>query len=122
MGDESIGAEGGQLVIRTPLLRVLQDIQKEQTAGFAALKEAMASKADKSDVVRIDGRLEDHSRALNDLTMWKHDREVALTVHQGRDQQWSNKRKALVGAIIAILTLIAMFLGPMLANLATGKP
>ena len=71
------------------LKEVVDNTRKEQTAGFAEIKTLLSTKADKSDVDRLERRLDEHGRDISDLQQNQHDAEVAATARAEDHTQWS---------------------------------
>lgn len=90
---------------------LLTSIRTDQTAGFARLHEAMAGKADKGDVLRLEGLIDGHARRIETLERDKEMREQRAAVHQARDEaeaerarrRWSVRERVL-GAMAALAT------------------
>jgi len=102
---------------------LLDQIRTEQATGFARLETKLASKADKSDVARMESRLDGHSQRLDahgevieGLTQWRHDREVAAGVHQRRDQRTWTFRQKLAAGICTLLLVAGAYVGPILGS------
>ena len=100
--------DDGNLVISTPLLTKLDNIQREQAAGFAGLREALDGKADKADLSRLEARWEGVDARVAKLETWRHDSDVATTVHQQRDGQVFTRRQKFWAAVAAVSTILAI--------------
>jgi hypothetical protein len=107
--------EDGQLVVTTPLLVMLNNIQRDVAAGFAGLQVSLDGKADKADLAKLEGRWESLNRRVEGLETSRHDREIAATVHQQRDQRTFTKRQKVWGVAGAVALLLATVGGPILA-------
>lgn len=93
------------VVVTYTVKEILAQIQTTQTQEFAALKSALTSKADKSDIARLEKRLDDHQDRIITLETQEHDEEVASQVHSQRDEKesiWKNKWFRLFGTAIAL--------------------
>lgn len=118
MADERITEDSsGNLVIQQSLLSKLDAIVRGQSEGFTRLETAMKAKADKSDLAKLEGRLDEHGKQLADLAAWRHDREVASGVHQQHDDRMFTKRQKFWASVGAVAIICATILGPALANL-----
>ena len=109
--EEIVSDEDGELVIKRSLVSYLDGIQRGMAGGFAEIKTALDQKASREDLGKIETRLDEHTRQISVLEVWRHDKEVAATVHQKRDQRfWTVRNKVLGGlggAAYVFATLIA---------------
>jgi hypothetical protein len=62
-----VSADPDEVVVTYTVKDILADIKKEQATGFARLEQAMKGKADKSDLARIEGRLDQHQVQIDEL-------------------------------------------------------
>lgn len=117
MTDEKITEDAqGNLVVQTSLFARLNEIAKGQAEGFTRIETAMKGKADKSDLAKLEGRMEEHGKQIADLQTWRHDREVSTGVHKLRDDQTFTKRQKFWAAVVAVLTLAGIWVGPIIAS------
>lgn len=112
----------GNLVIQTSLIAKLDEIAAGQSAGFARIETAMKGKADKSDLAKLEGRLDEHGKQLAELQAWRHDREVASGVHAQRDEKVFTRRQKAWGAVAGVLTMTGIWLGPIIASAFSAHP
>lgn len=74
---------------------------------------ALAKKADKSDIDRLEQRLDGHEVRLVAVETWKRDTEIGeQAVRAERTARWTNRERvlaALVGVALAVGTLLAVF-------------
>lgn len=84
-----------------------------------SLTTLVAGKADKTDIDRLERRLDNHDNRLVTLETKDHDREVSAAVHEKRDEReeeersarWSIRERILLAAAsvaIAVGTLLAV--------------
>ena len=110
-GEEIVNNEDGDLVIQRSLVSYLDGIQKDMAAGFAETRLALADKASKTDLDRMERRIDGVVRDVGELQTWRHDSEVAETVQEKHDKQsWFRRNRlltALGGAAYVFATLIA---------------
>lgn len=100
------------------LLRLDHSVSElSSTLGTAqnTLLERLDTKADKSDLARIEGRLDAHDTQLASLQQRDHDDQVARTAEDRLDGRRLTRRQKIGAAIFAALTLTAMIVGPVLA-------
>lgn len=62
-----MSADPDEVVVTYTVKDILAEIKKDQTAGFARIEQAMKGKADKSDLARIEGRLDQHQVQIDEL-------------------------------------------------------
>ena len=105
------------MTIDDPAVRYsVRDLLARIDGKIDSLTTSVALKADKADLDRIESRLDGHDSRIVGLETWKHDKEVAATVHQQRDNRWSAKKKTVVGALGTLGLLVATVLGPWLGT------
>ncbi len=112
--------ESGHLVVTTPLLTILDKIQHDLSAGFATVQTSLRGKADKSDVARLETRLDDTQRRLGAVEAWKHDRELAGGVHRQRDNQVFSRRQKIWGSVGIALMAAASVAGGILSGVLSS--
>ncbi|MHB1950251.1 MAG: hypothetical protein ACYCQK_02100 [Acidiferrobacteraceae bacterium] len=107
------------LVITYTVRDLLASIKTEQATAFARLEAKLEGKADKSDLVRMEARLDQHARDLDkvrsdtaEIQQWRHDRDNAADVHRQRDQRFSRRTKTIWAVLTTLLIVAATFLGP----------
>lgn len=94
---------------------ILDQIKLAQAQGFARIDANLSIKADKSDIDRLETRLDSHATRLDDVEQWQHDNEVTTNVHFQRNAiQWSWRRRAFAVAG-SIGLMVATVFGPYLA-------
>lgn len=98
---------------------LLASIASQQAAGFAEIKTALLQKADKSDVQRLEGRLNEHARHLSEhdhqlasLAQQQHDDEVAANeVAKQEGRVWS-RRKVIWATVTGFVGYAILVVGP----------
>lgn len=109
MGDRIIEDAEGNLVVQQSLAATLESIKQGQTAGFSELRTALAAKADRADMARIDGDLVDVKMRLgameNRLQSEETDKAARFT-----------RKEKLWGGVCAVVLICATFFGPIIAN------
>lgn len=94
---------------------LLADIKTQQAVGFAELKTKLDTKADKSDLARMEVRLDNHATRLHDVERTLQKTEVKETVHKSiGERTWSRKKQVLAGLSAFALFLATLF-GPYFA-------
>lgn len=119
MTGEKISHDGGELVVTVPLLAKLDAMSAAQAAGFAAIGEKLNGKADKTDVARLERRLDDHATRLSQIESTNHD-EVLLEGEDriAREERLTRREKILGGVGIVFLGCTTV-LSPLIAVWAT---
>jgi ferric-dicitrate binding protein FerR (iron transport regulator) len=106
--------------VKYTVKELLQKLSDEQTAGFARIEVSLASKADKADVAKLEARLDEHGKAIDKLQDFQHELETAERVHESHVTRSWSKLQRVAASVMAVLTLLAMIFGPVLA--ATFAP
>lgn len=91
---------------------LLASMQREQAAGFARIETSMSSKADKSDVARMEARLDAHGKALDEHRT--HISELQIQAREEvrarqaaeRTNRWWHTGLAKVGGFIVGLAFV----------------
>lgn len=99
----------GELVIETSVVSKLDTLIQGQSEGFARVETAMRNKADKSDLAKLEGRMEEHGRQIAELQSWRHDRQVEVQYQTSQKAMILTRREKLWGAVVAALTLAALW-------------
>lgn len=97
--------------VRYTVKELLKAIRDDQTAGFASLTTALANKADKSDIARMEARLDHAERDIAGLKQARDDQNAAA---RGRQEGFS-QGLSLVQKLGAGLVGLAIVAGPIIA-------
>ena len=113
MSDETVD-QAGSAIVTYDVRDLLADIKTAQTAGFARLEFAVAAKADKADVARMEARLDHQAREIAGVQKWQHDKDVTEAVHGEHEKRSFTFRQKLGAMIATVCLLLATMLGPYL--------
>lgn len=92
------------------LRELLERIEKAQTTGFAEVKTMMATKADKSDVVRLEGRLDEHGREIGRIKDQLRSDEAAESAVSAQRAAWRDWRRWAIGVVALGVASVPGFL------------
>jgi hypothetical protein len=87
------------------LVGMIQQLQADVRDGVGELRSALANKADKSDIARIESEIAEHRRQIADLQKERDSRETAASVTaraRGR-WRWLFETAVAVAAAVALL-------------------
>lgn len=87
-------------------------------AALSDLKADLRTKADGKQFDRLEGRFDSLEARTERLEEWRHDKEVAASVHQSRDERSRLSRRAILGIVASGLTLAATLTLAIVAVLA----
>lgn len=106
-GGEKLGITGADL------LNLLDRIGTRIDAGFARVETKMDGKADKSDIARIDRRLDEHGRSIGALKDRQRSEEAAAEAVSVARSHTIDRRRWVIGTaavtLAALPTVLAVF-------------
>lgn len=88
---------------------LLAGIKQDQATGFGRMEGTLKGKADKTDVVKLESRLDEHARDIGDLQRDRDERQAALKAHErvlSRQLEW--RRWAIPTVLTAVFAAAAI--------------
>jgi len=85
--------------------RNLLALQNAMTTQMSALRGDIRDKADKSQFDRLEGRFDSLEKRTETIEEWRHDKEVAASIHRQRDEKFKLSVRAKVAIVAGALSL-----------------
>lgn len=110
------GRRDTDAVVTISVRDLLTEMRAEQAAGFARLETALASKADRSELSKLEARVDGHADRLDKVEGWQHDRELTVNVHTEHQQRAWTLRSKIAATLLSVAMLVATLLAPYFAT------
>ena len=111
--------EGPDAQVTYPVRELLEQMRREQTTGFARLEVSLTQKADKSDVARMEARLDQHGkelsshdREINSLRQKQREKELTEEVRSQHEERSSTWKRRVMGTLYGVAIVAATVIGP----------
>ena len=104
-----MSAEHDDLTVTYSVKDLLSGIRNDVAAGFAKLEAALNGKADKADIARINGRIDEHQKQIDELRK-KQDADDAArhAAQEVRQDHIEWKRWAIPTALTVVWIAVAL--------------
>lgn len=89
---------------------LLSGMRNDMATGLARIESALVGKADKSDIARLEGRLDGHEARLESLEAERDERRGTRRAHEKRDALAVSGKRWAVDAVLTLGIIVATIL------------